>query len=209
MSKVQLLVEGKYDANLVLAILNRTRPDLANHFELKNCGGLALLLEAVEAELLGPEPVVAVLCDADQDCSVQWREVQASCKRGGLDLGEAGLSQDGFLLKEEGRRKFGCWIMPDNMTSGSIEAFLLNGINSPVQSTLRIQAEQFVASAEPRLFPDTDAAQQKATLRAWFAVQEEPIWLPSFAVGQSLLLPELSAEAPFVQWLSALAAMLD
>ena len=60
---------------------------------------------------------------------------------------------------------------------------------------------KFVKAVEPRLFPQTVAATQKAGLRAWFAVQEEPVWLPSFAVEQQLLLPQLDQDDLFAQWL--------
>ncbi len=123
---------------------------------------------------------------------------------GGLELGHDALISSGSIWSRPGERKFACWIKPDNQQSGALEGRLPDCMASEQQQLLRTQARRFVDFVEPRLFPDTEAARQKATLRAWFAVQEEAIWLPSFAVGDRLLLPRLEEDDAFVGWLREL-----
>lgn len=209
MRRVRLLIEGKYDERFVTKLLNRVSPELAIKFEPEMKGGFDSLIHSLEADVQRADPVLAVLCDADEDCASQWRKVRRACSEGDLDLGDAPLPESGFLLNEEGKRKFGCWIMPNNQESGAIEAMLLAGIVTDDQLQLKEQARQFVQSVEPRLFPRTTAADQKATLRAWFAVQKDPVWVPSHAVASGMLLPDINQETAFIKWLAALAAMLD
>jgi hypothetical protein len=209
MSQVQVLVEGPYDEVYVKKIAARLGNGLEQRFRPIDKGGIEPLLRSLRLEIKSPESVVAVICDANGDCQARWAAIKKACALGGLDLGEAELPASGFLLHEPGLRKFGCWIMPDNRSIGAVEAMLLEGIGGDDQISLRKQARTFVDSVTPRLFPKTEAATQKATLRAWFAVQKEPSWVPSHAIASGMLLPQLDANEPFLQWLTALAAMLD
>jgi len=98
--------------------------------------------------------------------------------------------------------------MPDNAQSGSIEAVLLGSTTGALQLSWRDHATKFVETVPNPGFPNKVAARQKATLRAWTAIQAEPIWVPSFAVKEALLLPQLDAEYPLVRWLIALKNLL-
>ncbi len=173
-------------------------------FEIAGQGGVVRLLGGLEFAIKSDAEVVAVICDADEDCAKRWDDIKAACRRGGLELGHDALIPSGSIWIRPGERKFACWIVPDNQQSGALEGRLLDGMASEQQQLLRTQARRFVDFVEPRLFPDTEAARQKATLRAWFAVQEEALWRPSFAVGDRLLLPRLEEDDAFVGWLREL-----
>lgn len=209
MNQIQVLVEGPYDEVYVKKNAARLDKALEQRFRPVDKGGIEPLLRSLRLEIKSPESVVAVICDANGDCQARWEAIKKACALGGLDLGEAELPESGFLLSELGLRKFGCWIMPDNRSVGAVEGMLLEGISGEEQISLREQARTFVESVKPQLFPHTEAAKQKATLRTWFAVQKEPVWVPSHAISSGMLLPELSASEPFLKWLAALAAMLD
>ena len=202
--KSKLLVEGKYDDRVICKICERIPLAFKDRFEIRGKGGILPLLDSLEVELNGRSDVVAIVCDADENCGRRWDEIKTACRKGGLELGDEKPGPGGFIWNRTGRQKFGCWIMPDNQQSGALEGRLLDGMASEQQQLLRTQARRFVDFVEPRLFPDTEAARQKATLRAWFAVQEEAIWLPSFAVGDRLLLPKLEEDDAFVGWLREL-----
>ena len=202
-----LLIEGKYYDKLIQNICQRAQLGIPMLFKMAGQGGIGHLLGSLELAVKSEAEVVAVICDADEDCAKRWKEIKAACRRGGLELGDEAISTEGFIWIRPGQRKFGCWIMPDNRQSGALEGRLLDGIALAEQQLLREQARAFIERVEPRLFPDTEAALQKATLRAWFAVQEEPIWLPSFAVEHLLLLPKLEENDAFVAWLRELDAV--
>ena len=201
--KSKLLVEGKYDDRVIRKICERISLPFEEHFEIQGKGGIQPLLDSLEVELDGRSDVVAIICDADEDCGLRWDEIQIACRKAGLEFGDEAPATGGFIWNRAGQEKFGCWIMPDNRQSGALEGQLFEGI----EQLLREQARAFIERVEPRQFPDTEAALQKATLRAWFAVQEEPIWLPSFAVEHLFLLPKLEENDAFVAWLRKLDAV--
>ena len=202
-----LLVEGEYDHKLIQKICERAQLSLPMLFEIAGQGGVERLLGGLELAIKSDAEVVAVICDADEGCAKRWDDIKAACRRGGLELGHDALIPAGYIGNRPGERKFACWIMPDNQQRGALEGRLLDGMASEQQQLLRTQARRFVDFVEPRLFPDTEAARQKATLRAWFAVQEEAIWLPSFAVGMRILLPKLEEDDAFIDWLRELVSI--
>jgi len=203
--KSRLLIEGKYDGGIVNRICRRFELQIGDKFELVECGRIGALLDQLTVDTR--VDVVAVICDADQDLVRRWDEIKGACSKGGLDLGNTVLPSSGLIWNEEKQQKFACWVMPDNQTSGAIEGRLAAGHRDPLQQGLHEQALAFVRGVQPRLFPNTVAADQKAGLRAWFAVQEEPVWVPSHAIAHQMLLPQLDRQDAFVQWLERVYAL--
>lgn len=169
-------------------------------FELKAKGGMSGILQELKV-LDTPAPVVAVLCDADQSVARRWEDIKRSCAKGGLPLGDIPLPAEGFLSDEPGQPAFACWIMPDNAAEGASEAYLMSQITEPDNASLLAQSERFVSGVEPRLFPQTRNATDKAALHAWLAIQEEPFRSVGFAIERRLLLRGLRPEDPFAAWL--------
>lgn len=207
MKRVRLLVEGKHDDGLVKAVMDRIDPSLQKSFDIAPKGGIEPLLKGLPLELRERPPVLAVLCDSDENPASRWEEIRETAAKERLEL-PTELPPEGLLFNEPQRQKFGCWIMPDNRSQGSIEGVLLNSVMGESQTSLKEHSRSFVRNVPERLFAAGQAAEQKATLRAWMAIQEEPLWLPRFAVQEAFLLPELDIDYPLVRWLIALKQLL-
>ncbi|MDX2270148.1 MAG: DUF3226 domain-containing protein [Bryobacter sp.] len=203
MSKVRLLVEGKYDDSTVKAILDRLEIP-HNSFEIKPCDGVPNLLKTLGVAAKNFAGPLAVLCDADDDPVKRWNEICKAASNNRLDLPPA-LPPEGLIHNQPGNLKFACWIMPDNQSPGALESHLLDSITTQIDLKRKEAAENFVLSTRPDF---NFAIRQKSTLRVWFAVQDDPIWVPSFAIKHAQILPALSPEDPFIKWLSSLPSLL-
>jgi hypothetical protein len=204
--KSLLYVEGQSDHKLIEQIDQRCILGLKEKFDIKPTDGFGNLLKVLKL-VDGSAPAVAVICDADEDCSRRWEEIKAACRKGGLDLGEERLPAEGMIWNREGQQKFACWIMPDNLAVGAIEGRLLESAVAADQAQLRGRSLEFARDIEPRKFPNTTAATQKAGVAVWLAVQEEPIRMASEAVRRTLLLPEIDETDAFVGWLRRIQSL--
>jgi hypothetical protein len=205
-------VEGQYDATYVERLLKRHREVLLESCEFTDLGGVdKLQSEPSESDMLAlaiksERRVVAVVCDADEAIGKRWPIIKKACSQRGLQLPED-LPASGLLIPGDQGRRFGCWVMPNNLMPGAIETLMLSSIEGDDQVSLLGQARNFVESAKPRKFPSTVAAKDKATLRAWMAVQEKAQWVPSAAIEFRKLFPEEKTAKPFLDWLEQLTKL--
>ncbi len=213
MKKVLLLTEGENDADAIKALIERFRPTLLEQVgfhPMRGVGELKLkprMDDLLPVVLNGDDPVVGIVCDSDEDAAARWKNVAAACRAAGVAIPEVALGADGFVYSGERVRKFGCWIMPDNRSRGALETLMLSSLDSEEQTALRERSRQFVANVEPRLFPDREAARDKASLRVWMAVQKEPHWVPKWSVALGKLFPTEEAARPFLDWLERLTKL--
>lgn len=100
--KSKLLVEGKYDDRVIRKIFKRISLPFEERFEIQGKGGIQPLLHSLEVELDGRSDVVAIICDADEDCGLRWDEIQIACRKAGLEFGDEAPASGGFIWNRPG-----------------------------------------------------------------------------------------------------------
>jgi hypothetical protein len=103
------------------------------------------------------------------------------------------------LVIDNGTKRFGAWIMPDNSSDGYLEDFLRYLV--PDQSEpLWKYATESVATAKSIGPCYRECHMSKANLYTWLAWQDEPGQTPGMALTKKILDPHSLSAAIFVEW---------
>jgi hypothetical protein len=94
--------------------------------------------------------------------------------------------------------KLGIWLMPNNVSCGMLEAFLLDLI--PEGDPLIGYANKAAKTAQRLGAPFKPAHHQKAIVHTWLAWQDEPGAQLHQAVKKQVLASTGPHAAPFVKW---------
>ena len=195
-----LLVEGEGDLHVILQVwlAHHRGPDVP--FHIQPCGGVANLLERVEAEIDDERrTAVGFAFDANADAAGRRQQLIDRAHRAGYAASQWGAS--GFIDNRRGGPRIGAWLMPDNERPGELEDFLWTMIRD--DDILQPLATDFVANAmqADRRFAETK--QRRAEIYSWLAVQEEP-----YPTGRAVEAKRFDVNAEiavaFVDWLEKL-----
>ena len=109
------------------------------------------------------------------------------------------LAIAGGMITENDGKRFGLWIMPDNVSDGSLETFLRNLVPDPSQAIWQL-ATRSVAGAKSIGAACRDCHIDKANLYTWLAWQDPPGQSPGLALTQKCLNPHAPSATQFVNW---------
>ena len=209
----QLLVEGKDDFNIVLAIA--VKKQIPETFEIKDTegyenlrGGLATRIRNAGLDTLG------VVADADLDIVARWQSLKDVFEQSEFGYVLPPTPQYGGTIVEHFDientifpQKIGIWLMPDNKMAGMLEDFLkmivqTNDVLMPlatdsvytVQATVR-ETERF-----------SNIHQSKALMHTWLAWQTEPGKPFGQAFTKSYFDKNAELVNAFADWLTRLFA---
>jgi hypothetical protein len=123
--------------------------------------------------LAGSDPLstLGFVVDADDDPLARWSSIRDRLSLAGVQT-PGKLSRNGFIGISTDGCRVGVWVMPNNGSSGGLEAFLLALI--PTGDSLRSYAAQATVVAKRRGAPFKDAHMDKARIHTWLAWQDEP-----------------------------------
>ena len=105
----------------------------------------------------------------------------------------------GVITESPDNRRLGIWIMPDNVSDGSLETFLKHLVPADAQPLWK-HAQASVATARAMGAECHDSHVEKADLFTWLAWQDPPGQYPGRALTKKVLDPHSPSAAPFVKW---------
>jgi hypothetical protein len=153
-------------------------------------GFLSVYLKDPEVTTLG------VMMDADSKPSERYARIASLCKN--FFTFPPDLPKDGVALENNGKR-FGLWIMPDNLSEGDIETFLKYLVPTSGEAIWKY-AVSCVTEARKIGCPCRDPHTAKANLYTWLGWQDPPGQSPGRALTQTILDPAQSTALGFVNW---------
>jgi hypothetical protein len=203
-----LLVEGPNDKHVLWALLkHHAAPET---FSIQEISGVDKRIQNARVRLKALRTAesmerLGIILDADEDQIARWRHLRAAVRdSAGVEL-PAAPARDGTVVKLEGDRSFGAWLMPNNQLPGKLEDFL--SFLVPRQDTLLPLVERFLDGLPsrdccPARFPDKDRI--KACIHSWLAVQDEPGKPMGAAITARYLYADAPMAAQLVAWLRRL-----
>lgn len=211
-----LLVEGGTDQDLVDGFRDAfnkfdSSQWISTDFEIMNMKGVDKLVGSVSTVLKAPKRrVVGMIVDADHDAGERWNtlksELSNCAAQLGLDFPIPEEPQLGGTIIEFPAKipRVGIWIMPDNVSSGALEDFVVRMIRP--DDKIWPLSEKYIDGIpfENRKFsPGNPRKIVKAKVNAWLAAGEWPAPLHEAVKGQDLDIG-VSICKDFAFWLSRL-----
>jgi hypothetical protein len=143
-----------------------------------------------------------IVLDAD---AVPRGRYQSICQRcvGQFPSLPVELPKEGLIVENVQKKRLGIWIMPDNVSDGSLETFLKWLVPNRHDAAWK-HAETSVQQARGMGCPCRDAHLEKANLYTWLAWQDPPGQNPGLAIAKKILDPQCPGAAPFVAWFTKL-----
>jgi hypothetical protein len=141
--------------------------------------------------------ILGVMLDADTNSQGLYESVRNLCVEMFPQMPE-GLPADG-LVTENARQRFGVWIMPDNISAGSLETFLRSTVPG-ASAPLWTHATESVSKARSMGATCRECHLDKAHLYTWLAWQDPPGQSGGMALTRKILDPHSASSLPFVKW---------
>jgi hypothetical protein len=105
----------------------------------------------------------------------------------------------GLIVDNDERRRFGVWMMPDNVSAGALEVFLRSLVPESSEPVWNY-ATECAAKARAVGAPYHASHASKADLYTWLAWQNSPGQSPGVAITKRILDPQSASATPFVNW---------
>jgi hypothetical protein len=204
----ELLVEGKNDRHVILALCNAHKEELPENFEIKTpednghkSGGVEALLESIPVRLkISGLKALGIVVDADTNLQDRWNSICAKLKLSGYENLPQTPSPQGTIISSANKPRVGIWLMPNNELLGILENFVEHLI--PEKDPLKNQVDHCLRDMELKslnLYKAED--RPKALIHTWLAWQEKP----GQPMGQAITSKVLKHNHPlaliFVDWL--------
>ena len=211
--KVEIVVEGRDDEVALRRLLkargiNPDDPAAPRVSVDKIVGqnresGISELLVGIGVRIKNaPGGCVAFVVDADTDPAARWAQVRDRMRELDVDAPDI-LPAEGFDgYTASFNAHVGCWMMPDNLRAGAIEAFLLAMTDHRKPLVDHARASRDHASALGAAFKKKDA--DKAHLLTYLAWQDEPDSRYGIAIATGALLTAAPEADAFVDWVRRL-----
>lgn len=200
----KLLVEGNNDWHVLMNLCSRY--DVAENFDIIDCGGKDKLLSQLRLRLSNPSinQIIGVIVDADTDCISCYNQIVNNLKPYGYDFPDVPV-KNGLILqsKEEDKAKVGVWIMPDNSSQGMIEDFALRLID-PTDVLLQKAESTIVEIEEEKICRFKPVHRSKAKIHTYLAWNDEPGLPIGQAINKNLLNADSEYAQVFMSWISRL-----
>ena len=199
-----LLVEGTDDEHVLRHIaMARSISEL---FEVQDLFGIENLLQHIPTRLttvIGNDDVVGIVVDADASADSRWQSIRDILSDVGYGDIPATPNLHGTIVEppaESPLPKVGVWIMPDNVSPGTLEDLLLAMI--PQDDVLLIHAQSCLDSLVAPPFRDVD--RPKALMHTWLAWQKQPGRPYGTSIGAGFLDASVPQVDGLVDWLERL-----
>lgn len=154
---------------------------------------------AVETKVPGRR-TIGILADANDSLENRWRSIAGKLRQERIETPPSPCP-DGTII--DGDPRVGIWLMPDNMTPGELEDFVVQMI--PEGDTVWPRSRRYIddiPSAERKF---SEGKTRRAQLHSWMATREEPRQM-----GLAILAGDLVVHGPlcrrFLGWLKRLFA---
>lgn len=148
---------------------------------------------------------LGVIVDADENAAGRWQAIRARIS-GHFPSAPSALPVEGLVLQQETGPSFGAWVMPDNVSRGILETFLLY-LRPLENEALHAHAESAVDQARTSGAPFRDPHRDKALIHTWLAWQDPPGRQMHQAIMEGMLRESSPAVTAFVSWFCKLYSL--
>lgn len=213
-----LFVEGFHDRAFFLKLIEQLFGDDMG-IQIVELGGMrrsvdfkrvVQALQRVETEAIG------IVTDADEDARATYNNVLEHVRRqlgtgqARLDISPDGLLEEGSVGNVQiGERaiRFGIWIMPDNISQGQLEDFVLQMV--PRSDVVRPHAKRYILSLPDSIVEPNSIRLSKHIAHAWLSAYY-PGWGFSDALegGQLDIDANVSELSKLKLWVGMLYSLL-
>lgn len=198
------LVEGSDDEHVIYAILKRHAFDPV--FKIEEPKGLDALLSRLRLELKPGTDLerLGIVIDSDRDFESRWQGLRRILIRAGYTDTPDAPDPTGTVLTGEFLPRIGVWLMPNNVTAGTLEDFLASLVReSDALWLLAQKCLDEVIALECRF-----AAQYrlKALIHTFLAWQDDPGLPMGRAIGRGFFRAEGPHVDALIAWLNRLFA---
>ena len=193
----RLLVEGPDDLQFVRALWKLRHEDRTFWIEVKQ--GTSSLLKGIRGEIESEErTAVGIMIDANGDVRTRWEEIRQRLTTVDIIGIPKNPASGGSIMMTNGQTRIGVWIMPDNISAGSLENMIEHMINDDKISQL---SRDFISDAQAvTQVRYTPSKRKKAEVRAWLATQAEPGRI-EYAIEHGILDVDGELLERFCSWL--------
>jgi hypothetical protein len=200
MMNKKLLVEGKDDEHVVLALRDKYR--IPANFEIVDCKGVEKLIERIPVTFKTSEiETVGIIIDADDNLQSRWYRLKDILSTIGFDVPPT-LPDTGLILEKDSQ-KAGVWIMPNNDANGMLEDFI--SFLVPSEDKLLPVVHSTLDDIETRqLNKYSITHKSKAVIHTWLAWQKEPGTPMGLSITKRYLSADDATCHTFVHWLKNL-----
>lgn len=199
----RLLVEGKTDAYAVASLLSHhVKWGQSKEEWPVFLDGVGSVSEILHANIISTHikesgiKALGVMIDADDEFVSRWNRIKTICKNIYPSFPED-MPVNGLVHVEEGKPRFGVWIMPDNKSRGMLETLLAFLV--PSQDLWNLSTHT-VEEARKSGAPFKDVHSDKAKVHTWLAWQDPPGQPLGEALKAKCLDPSSAYAKPFVDW---------
>jgi len=194
-----LIVEGYDDKHVVMHFLKRSETSLS--FTIKSVEGYPNLLQCINTEIKAAgRKRLGFLLDADDRLDDHWKEVRTRLKKAGVKPPDK-LNPNGYIFGND--PTIGVWIMPNNMSAGELENFVMEMV--PSDDPIWPISGRYIDSIPKDKRKFAIAKTDKARLHAWLSTRKEPGRMGA-AIGAGDLDMSNQSSANFLNWLENLFA---
>ena len=193
-----LLVEGIDDQHVVLNLAKHH--NLPQVFVVDQKQGYTNLLKILPVQIKSSNTqAIGVLLDADVDFLGRWQSVRDLLTNSGYVGLPVQIPKEGLIAYQEGLPRIGVWLMPDNMTEGMLEDFIVKLVpeEDPLISTA-VTSVHNIPKDHKKFSP---LHLRKAEIHTWLAWQQDPGTPFGLAITKKYLDPDCPSSRSFVDWL--------
>jgi hypothetical protein len=197
----KLLVEGNDDRHVIWALCERF--DIAETFDVIDCGGLDKLYEAVPVRFKQSGiQAVGIIIDADSAINDRWESIKNLLSKQGFAPPDD-LPSTGLILSREAGVKVGVWLMPDNNLNGMLEDFI-SFLVPPDDKLLPVVDTVLAEIESQKLNKYLLAHKSKAKIHTWLAWQDDPGVPMGLSITKKYLTTDEETCLRLIKWLQKL-----
>lgn len=203
----RLVVEGNDDVHTILHLMKRHGYDwdTESSVDVESFEGVPNLLEALSGTTLGTYRKnldrLGIVVDADHPLADRWAQVRDRLQRFGAASPESPPAE-GFVETLPDGKRIGVWLMPNNVSPGTLEHLLATLI--PDSDATYTHAESATRKARELGAPLAEKDLLKGRLHAWLAWRARPGMPFGTAITAEVFKHDSPAALAFVTWFRAL-----
>lgn len=200
----QLLLEGKDDMHVVLALCSKFSVD--ENFDIIDCGGNTELIKEIPVRLKQSNiKTIGIVIDADSHLKQRWESTKKALENMSFEVPEH-IPENGLIAQNATTKvRIGVWVMPNNRANGMLEDFIEflvpdNDKLLPIVHSTLEDIERKDLNAYNVIH------RSKAVIHTWLSWQEDPGSPMGQAITKKYLDTDRETCLTFVNWLKLLFA---